>query len=411
MLSTDTSLLDSARASRASATVEMSSSAPLSTVLLLPGRSAASTPNASYLSGSRDSRICLPVERDMSLSEEMPPIRTATRFFAMRLFLWWSIKHVDALSISGFFSGSVPSTRFSSHFRVTRLLHHSPTSLTSYSSSIPCFSLTSARTRSARLWRSDAVAPPAFIMKFAWIGETSAPPSRKPLPPTASISLPALMFGWVLEEAPGALALRLTSRLDARRTLSRCSSIALPSPGEAVNVPDVMMSDLSRLEPAVAIRETALLARKHALFAGFGDDRDVCGHLIDVSPVRARVHHYCATNAAGNSAYALEPAEIVLRRDVRDFGYASGGTSGDGVAIDRDPLERLPELDHDAANALIGNEQIRAVAKHHPRQLFAATYLITSTSSSSLGDLDEIVRRAAHAKRRMTRHRLVLQKR
>src|SRR5439155_3066763 len=67
----------------------------------------------------------------------------------------------------------------------------SPSRTTSCSSSMPCSSRTRRRASAISARQSALVAPPAFSMKFACMGEITAPPTRWSLSPHSSISFPA----------------------------------------------------------------------------------------------------------------------------------------------------------------------------------------------------------------------------
>src|SRR5262249_13416054 len=73
-----------------------------------------------------------------------------------------------------------------------------PTTRTSGSSRLPVARATAPCASAISATTSPAVAWSTLAMKFAWIGEISAPPMRRPLRPTDSISLPAKSPGGFL---------------------------------------------------------------------------------------------------------------------------------------------------------------------------------------------------------------------
>ena len=161
--------------------------------------------------------------------------------------------------------------------------------------------------RSSARVQSALVAPPAFSMKFACLGEISAPPIRCPFRPHSSSILPAptspggflktlpkvrLFVGWVsfrrpIEIGDGRLDLcrraRLEPELDPR-------------------------DDVVRSQLRVAVREAERLGRHPRLPVG-GHDERAYEHVRPVAPVRTGVHEHAAACGSGDRARELEPTE------------------------------------------------------------------------------------------------------
>src|SRR5207245_4752042 len=120
--------------------------------------------------------------------------------------------------------------------------HPAPTMRISDSSSIPNRWRTASRISATKASTSSAVAPPILTMKLACLGETWAPPIRRPLRPAASIKRPAESPGGFLNVLP---RLRLSIGWVSRRCFCTClmrSRIADGSAGWAEQVARVMMN-------------------------------------------------------------------------------------------------------------------------------------------------------------------------
>ena len=109
---------------------------------------------------------------------------------------------------------TTPSICCSTMFQKKRLLFHphlafrtesstlSPTTWTSVCNSIPRPAFAVCLIISINRRTSQAVACPSFTMKFPCTSETTAPPTRVPLRPSSSMSLPAGIAGGFLKMHP-----------------------------------------------------------------------------------------------------------------------------------------------------------------------------------------------------------------
>ena len=134
---------------------------------------------------------------------------------------------------------------------------------------------------------------------------------------------------------------------------------------------------------------------------------------IDVAIIRARVHNDSPADASRYCANSLQTAEIVLRGNVGDFRDRGSGTGSDRGPIHHYSLELTNELDHDPSYALVGDQQIRAVAEDHPGYglaplLFAGDQLHQVRELVLSLEFDEQIRGTADSESRVCGHRLIL---
>ena len=234
---------------------------------------------------------------------------------------------------------------------------------------------------------------------------------RRPLSPAASISRPA--------ESPAGLRNTLPadgspSGWCAWRQRRMSSSRALIVSGSAGLRPNVASTTMSRargrtrravLEPAVAVGQ-AEVGRGHArLGAVGGEDARRLEHAGDVRLVRAGVGPHRAADRARDGQPELEAGQAGPLRLGRGARHLDAGFGRVALAVDARALG--PDLDDQAADARIGDDQVAAPPEDDVREPARAGEADQGAQLEGVVDRREQVGRAADAHRREPGERLV----
>ena len=152
---------------------------------------------------------------------------------------------------------------------------------------------------------------------------------------------------------PEGCASRRRSRIPARvsRTVGRVGRL------EGEGDP---RDDLARAEVRAAVGEAELVGRRRSRAAG-GADVDPLEDLGQLAAVGVGVHPHRAAGGAGDVDSELEPGKTPARRlgrRRRQPGAAAADDSPLAIALDRGQL--AVELEREATEAIVGDEQVRA---------------------------------------------------
>ena len=173
----------------------------------------------------------------------------------------------------------------------------------------PVASCTRRRTRSISAYTSAACAPGSATKKLACFSETTAPPTRAPLQPAASMSRPAESPARVGEHRsrvlPAGLMLAPPAHdlVDARRDRGR----VVGAPGERRGQHHRRGADSA--ERAVAEPELRRRSRSRARAVGEVEHAGAEDHVGGLRAVAARVHAHRAADRAGDPDEELEPGD------------------------------------------------------------------------------------------------------
>ncbi len=228
-----------------------------------------------------------------------------------------------------------------------------------------------------------AVAPPTLLMKLACSGDTSAPPSRHPLAPAASIRRAAL--------SPSRIAKTRSGIGQARSAAYACGVRAAAASPRARSCGSPLRETPARR----AIRRVARQRRTAVKIL----HRDGCGsgragrlhphfaHELADLAIRAGVHPQRSADRSGNSGKRAD-ARSARRRGVGRHRRHVGRTArldDDARPSTRhaDGGERAGQPQHDAAHAAVADQHVAAAADDEPRQSAAAGKSASASASSS----------------------------
>ena len=265
----------------------------------------------------------------------------------------------------------------------------SPTNSISGSSVTPARSATTVRTCSARRRTSAAVPRWSLTMKFACFSDTAAPPIRVPFSPAASIRRPAESPGGLRNTLP---ADGIPSGWWVRRHVrisSRLAAIAAGSAGVRWKVASITSSGGAPsgdvLEAAVAVGEPEVRDVERALRAVRGQHARRSDDAGDVPVVCPGVGPDRATDRARDRQAELEAGQAGLLGLGRGAGHLDARLGHQPLPVDADALGA--DLDDQAADAGIGDDQVAPPPQQEVRQVAAAREL------DELAQLEPVVRR------------------
>src|SRR4029077_7369820 len=95
-----------------------------------------------------------------------------------------------------------------------------------------------------------------------------------------------------------------------------------------------------------------------AVDAAAGDE-----NVPRLGPIGARVHPERAANGTGDAAKKRKAREACLGGGGREFYVKTARSRGQKKTLDRDLLKTFAEADHDAFNAAVAHQNVRARAK------------------------------------------------
>ena len=243
-----------------------------------------------------------------------------------------------------------------------------PSSCTSCSSSTPNCSRARRRASAISASASAVVAPPAFSMKFACIGEITAPPIRWPFSPHASSIRPA-PSSW-----SGFLKTLPKVRLFVGWVALRCAISSAHGRLDLLRRPRRRAGTRPRRRPRRARRSEERYASPRpcgVIQASPSDVNDVGADedLRPVAAVGARVHPDAAAGRAGDRARELEAAEAGRARVVEADGVRRAAAGDQQLALDAHRGEVAGQPEHERVDALVGREQVRAEPDRRDREL------------------------------------------
>src|SRR5436309_15341595 len=87
-------------------------------------------------------------------------------------------------------------------------------------------------------------------------------------------------------------------------------------------------------------------------------------HILDFPAIGSRVHSQAAADRPWDARQKLEPTQPCIRGGERDDAVESSCAGADFVLLDLDRREPAPQSDHDAGNAAVAHEEVRAYPDH-----------------------------------------------
>ena len=194
-------------------------------------------------------------------------------------------------------------------------------------------------------------------MKLACTGEKRAPPTARPLQPAASNSRPAESPGGIGEDAAeGAHALGLGGPAMGAELGEACGD-GVPVAGTQV---EPRRGDhLARADGRAAVAERQVVPVHPPAPVGAADDRPA-EHLRQLARVGAGVHRHRAAHGARDAGAELEPLEPVRGRALHRPGQGGAPAAPEVVAAHRDRRQASHQPQHQAAEALVRDQQVGA---------------------------------------------------
>jgi hypothetical protein len=130
--------------------------------------------------------------------------------------------------------------------------------------------------------------------------------------------------------------------------------------------PDRRLQHHPAVEPAPAVGERHLRPGQYLLPAGRINHGDRLHHLRPVAAVAARVHVHTATHRAGHPHEDMEPGVAGRRGAASGQRRGKPGPDGPPVALLAQPVEPLPQTDHQGIEPVVGEQDVGAEPEREP---------------------------------------------
>ena len=82
--------------------------------------------------------------------------------------------------------------------------------------------------------------------------------------------------------------------------------------------------------------------------------------ILDFPAIGSGIHSHTAADRTGNAREEFEPTQPRIGRGEGDNAVESRGAGADFITLDFDCREPSPQSDHDASNAAVAHEEVRA---------------------------------------------------